>query len=362
MITRTGLVATLLTMLVCAPVAAQDRTYAGSSSSEWKTVGKHGHDQPPCAEPRITRFGQGWFGAAPNCNPVDFARGNLDNSIGFRAGRERDLFRFGAFALVGGVEGALTSTEYNLSQDDFIFASADAFAGVDVRIGSVVIGGRAGAGPFATTDGAHYGFQYIQGAHVTLPLHPGVAVRVGRQTMAVFRSEKTVDLYGGGPVSAPTTLVRNPRAAETSILLVTSPEYLGSSNWEFSASTGTTSPGGPIGSSRMLRTSGYSEISAYRRLPWSGLDARITWIASAHESIRPTQFLGYDGNFRSKTIQGLGLGVSRSTARVFGQFSGRYGAGVEVADWRDEHQLLTRDNQPITAGVETAIVLDGALR
>src|SRR5688572_33397551 len=100
MITRTGLVATLLTILVSSPMAAQYRTYAGSSSSEWKTVGKHGHDQPPCAEPRITRFGQGWFGAAPNCNPVDFARGNLDNSkIGRASCRERVEIAGGAGSL-----------------------------------------------------------------------------------------------------------------------------------------------------------------------------------------------------------------------------------------------------------------------
>jgi hypothetical protein len=352
-------------VLICASEAAgQTRTYAGSMSSAWRTIGQHGHDQPPCAERRISPLEVGWLDAYPNCNPVDFARGNLDNSIGFRAGRERDWLRSGAFSFVGGIEGSLNYTEYNLSQSDFIFATANAFAGVDYRMGSVSLGGRIGAGPFATTDGAEYGFQHVEGVHITLPLHPGAAIRVSHQSMSVFRSSKTLDLYGAGPavLSTSTTLLRHPRARETAILIVTSPEYLGASSWEYSASTGSTFPGGPIGGSRMLRPSSYSEISAFRSLPWYGLDARVTWIASAHESSRPTTFLGYDGNYRSKTIQGLGLGVSRSTGRVPEQFSMRYGAGVEVADWRDEHQLLTRDNQPLTGGVETAIVLDGAFR
>ena len=341
---------------------AQTRTYAGSVSSAWQTTGKHGHDQPMCAEPRLTALEGGFLMEVPQCNAVDFARGNLDNSIGFRAGRERDVFQFGPVAVVAGVEGSFTHTEYNLSQADFYFATADVFTGLDFRVGPIVIGGRLGAGPFATSDGNERGFQHIEGAHITVPLHPGAALRITHQSMAVFRSERTVKLYDA-PIGASTlTLVRNPRASETAILIVSSPDYLGSSSWEFSASTGTTSPGGPIGGSRMLRTTSYNAIAAMHRLPWFGLDGRITWIASAHESIRPTIFLGYDGNFRSKTIQGLGLGVSRSLETRLERLALRGGVGVEVADWRDDHQLLTRDGQPLIGGVETAIVLDAAAR
>ena len=40
----------------------------------------------------------------------------------------------------------------------------------------------------------------------------------------------------------------------------------------------------------------------------------------------------------------------------------RYGAGFEVADWRDEHQLLTRDGKELVAGIEGAIAVRGAVR
>ena len=38
---------------------AQTRTYAGPFSTNWRTVGKHGHDQPWCAEPTVTNFPNG---------------------------------------------------------------------------------------------------------------------------------------------------------------------------------------------------------------------------------------------------------------------------------------------------------------
>jgi hypothetical protein len=267
------------------------------------------------------------------------------------------------------MEGALSYTEYNLTQTDFIFASANVIGGADLRLGPIVVGGRIGAGSFATTDGNEYGFQHIRGAHITVPLRPGAAIRVSRQQMQVFGSQKELDVYGDGPVmllppaaNEPTVVTREPKAIETSILLITSPEYIGSTKWQFSAATGTTSPGGPIGSSRMLRASAFSQISAFRDIPWYGLEGRVTWTTSAHESVLPTVFLGYDGNFRSKTIDGFGLGVSRTTGRLFEHFSVRYGSGVEVADWRDEHQLLTRDGKELRAGIEAGIGVDVGVR
>jgi hypothetical protein len=355
----------LSALIFAVQVHAQTRTYAGSVQTNWQTVGKHGHNQPPCAGPRITKVDVGWIEESPNCNPVDFANGNLDNTIGFRGGVERDFLSLGPLTLVGGLEGAVSYTEYNLTQTDFIFASGTAMAGADLRLGAIRIGARAGAGPFATTDGAEYGLLHTHGLHLTLPLRPGAALRIARQEMQVFGGETSIDVYGAGPpTAAPSELVlrRAPRAVETSLLVVTSPESLGATAWDFSASTGTTLPGGPIGSSRMLRSSAFSQVAAYRDLPWRRTKARVTWTSSAHESSLPSTFLGFDDNYRSKTIQGLGLGVTRSSGRLFDHFSLRYGGGLEVADWSDEHQLLTRDEKPLAAGVELAFTADAAVR
>jgi hypothetical protein len=77
--------------------------------------------------------------------------------------------------------------------------------------------------------------------------------------------------------------------------------------------------------------------------------------------MRPTVFRGFDGNFRSKTIDGIGVGLGR-TVWLTDFLSARYGAGIEIADWRDEHQLLTRDGRELVAGVEGGLSLRGAAR
>ena len=332
---------------------AQTRTYAGPFSTNWRTVGKHGHDQPWCAEPTVTNFPNGGVLVhTMDCNALDFARGNLDNSIGFRTGRERDLFAKGPFVLVAGVEAGMSYTEYNLSQSDFVFAAAAGLAGADLRLGHFSIGGRYGFGPFATSDGGEYGFQRFQGLQVTLPLRAGAAIQISQRSMRVLDFS---------PVQAD-VVRREPRATETSVLLVASPDYSGSSKWEFSAATGTTTPGaGYVGSSRGLRSSAYSQVAADRELPWRDLHARVTWSSSAHESALETEFLGYRGNFRSKTIDGFGVAVG-STRRLNDRFSWRYSGGIEVSDWRDEHQLLTRDGAPLVGGVETGLSADFGVR
>src|SRR5438034_4660018 len=94
----------VFTSLVCAtPILAQSRTYAGIFNSRWRTVGFHGHDQPACSPFRRIHFPGGSFGDFFDpCDHADFARGNLDNSIGFRLGRERDFLTVGPLSLVGG--------------------------------------------------------------------------------------------------------------------------------------------------------------------------------------------------------------------------------------------------------------------
>jgi hypothetical protein len=351
-----ALATTILLLTPFTSLFGQSRTYAGTFNTRWRTIGPHGHDQPACAPVEIVQLSHGTnVVRQPDCNPSDFARGNLDNSIGFRAGRERDLLARGAWSIVGGVEGAMNYTEYNLSQADFVLLTAAATGGVDVALGPLTLGMRAGLGPFMTSDGAQKGLNQFHGAHLTFPMRNGVGVRVARQTMRMFLADGA---YQGNDVER-----RHPRAAETSVLLVATPaSRLGRKLvWEFSASTGTTTPGGPIGSSRMLRSSAFTTVSAFRDLPWHGLYGRVSWVSSAHESARPTSFLGYDGNYRSKTIDSIGLGVGRAHSLPW-HLSMRYGAGVETADWRDDHQLLTRNGAELIGGVELGLNADVALR
>ena len=60
------------------------RTYAGGYSTSWKTDGHHGHDQDGCGIYRVIgglyTVPGGPFSPImePNCDGVDFARGNLD--------------------------------------------------------------------------------------------------------------------------------------------------------------------------------------------------------------------------------------------------------------------------------------------
>ena len=90
--------ALLAVMITASAHAADWRTYAGGFTTSWQTQGHHGHDQQPCGNP-VT------------CNPIDFTRANLDNSIGFRFGRERDLFEFGPMSIVGGTDASISHTE-----------------------------------------------------------------------------------------------------------------------------------------------------------------------------------------------------------------------------------------------------------
>ena len=332
-----------LAVLASPTLNAQTRTYAGMFTSNWKTIGPHGHDQPWCADPIVVIFPNGAIlTQGVDCNREDFARGNLDNSLGFRAGLERVFLAGGPFALVGGVEGSLSHTEYNLTQIDIAIASVAATAGADLRLGPVTIGGRYGIGGFGTSDQNEFGVQQHIGLEVTVPIRADAGLRVSHRS-----SQLREDI----------------RVTETSFLLVTSPEHrAASSKWEFAASTGTSTPGsGPLGSSRGLSAAAYSKITAWRDLPWHRLQARLSWAESGHESSLPSTFLGYDDNYRSKTIDGYALGVSRITS-LGEHFSVRYGAGVEVSDWRDEHYLLTRYGEEIVAGIEPGWSGDAAVR
>jgi len=77
------------------PILAQSRTYAGIFNSRWRTVGLHGHDQPICAPSSDLLPERRDPAAGAAVQQRRFRPGNLDNSIGFRAGTERDFRSFG---------------------------------------------------------------------------------------------------------------------------------------------------------------------------------------------------------------------------------------------------------------------------
>jgi hypothetical protein len=354
----------VLLLFVATAAHAEWRTFAGGFSSRWKTIGPHGHDQPYCAEPRWHYYPNGSIGGEfPNCNPVDFARGNLDNSIGFRAGRERDFLRAGPLRLVGGMEGSASYTEYNLTQVDFALLSGAPTAGADLALGGFRVGGRYGGGPFGTSDGQELGISSFREVTVTLPLRRGAGLRISQRSTKAHAHRTMVTIYGAGP-GPEVPSVRypgSPSAVETSVLFVTSPEVIGSSQWEFTTATGSTKPGRGFGSDRMLRKSMFTRFAALRDLPWHDLQLEVSLTTSAHESVLPTMFRGYNGNFRSKTIDAFGVAAWRSLP-VTERLTLRYSGGVEVADWRDEHQLLTRDGRGLVAGIEQAFTTAAGLR
>jgi hypothetical protein len=302
---------------------ADTRTYAGGFNTRWKTTGWHGHDQELCPEAAS--------GGAEACNDTDYRHANLDNSIGFRAGHERDWFDRGPLTFLTGVEGAFTDSEYNLSQDHIAFFAASAIAGIDYELQATRIGGRFGVGPFITSDGRG-GAQAFAEVVATIPIRPGAGLRFGQRFTGL-----------AGPAI---------QRGETSILLVASPRSTGTgdSRWEFAAMAGTSSP-----DSLGLRAAAYQRLAAMYGLG-RDLQLQASWTATAHESTAHTTFMGYPGNERGKTIGSFGLAL-RHRHRLTDSVSFHYSGGMELADWADEHHLL-----PVTAEREWGFTGAAAIR
>lgn len=271
-----------------------------------------------------------------DCDDVDFERANLDDSIGFRAGGERDVFAFGPLRIVGGGDGTISQTEYNGSQRDFALMSAMATGGADVEFHGFRAGFRAGAGPYVTTDG-RAGASWQREASIEIPLRAGAALRIAQRRSSLHVTETAL------MVMATAEPPRTP------------------SPWEFSVAAGTTTPGRGPGGSLDLHETGWQRLTALR--DWrSSTQLALTYTSTAHESSLFSDYRGYGGNQRGKTINGFGVGVVRSfeaTARL----SARFGAGLEAADWKDDYPLLvTRNQRSVRGGIEGAITASGALR
>jgi hypothetical protein len=328
---------TVLILFVAGSAHAQTewRTFAGGFSSRWKTIGAHGHDQPLCAPIKITYFHQATLHEYPDCNSHDFARGNLDNSIGFRAGRERDFVGLGPLKVVGGAEGSVSYTEYNITQMDLSIFTGAVTGGLDLAAFGTRLGARIGGGPYATSDGREYGLQLFHEFSATVPFRSGAALRFTRRT------SRTNDVHL--------------RAAENAIMFVGDPTGDIESKWELGSWAGATSPGFGPGDSAELRKTAFHRLSLFRDIPWRETQLQASWTSTAHESRLPSKFFGYDGNYRSKTVNGFGIGLRRK-AMWFRPLTLHYGAGLELADWRDDHELLKGAPSRVReAGVEMAV-------
>src|SRR6188768_308450 len=108
-----------LTVAMSARAEWKSRTYTGGFSTHWETAGHHGHDQALCqgGGEKWTYFDGGRVILVQfiPCDDDDFARGNLDDSFGSQLGFERVRPLTRGLNFVGGVEGSIAHTEYNLS-------------------------------------------------------------------------------------------------------------------------------------------------------------------------------------------------------------------------------------------------------
>jgi len=338
----------LLVFLVATSASASEwQTYAGGFSSRWHTTGHHGHDQPSCGSPVSTTVAPGVIlTQGVDCNTVDFERANLDDSIGFRAGAERDLLAKGPLRITAGGDVGISHTEYNLSQTDFALLNAMLVTGADFQMRGIRAGVRVGGGAFTTTD-HQGGIAWEDELSLSVPVRAGAALRLSRRRSTYTRQ--------GRDESVPAT--------ETALMLVaTSEAPNGRSPWEFSVAAGTTTPGRGPGDSLALHKTAWQRLTVLHDLKSPSTQFALTWTSTAQESGLLSDFRGYGGNERGKTINGLGFGLVRSVAATE-NLSARFSGGIEVADWGDPYPLLVSHNlQTLHAGVEGALTAAGALR
>jgi hypothetical protein len=308
--------------VVSPPIAVAEpagwRLFAGTFHTAWQSEVFHGH-----TEDCRTRA----------CERSDFEKGNLDGSIGWRAGAERAVWRRGRFEVLAGAEVDVVLTEYNLSQRDFAIGELLAAGGLRVDLGVARLDLRAGAGGAAIDDGTRAGLASFVELSAEVPLSSSAAVRLGARR--AFHGE--------------------PRSDEISILLVSgATDAPDTSAWDVAWIFGFSEPGRALGRSRDLTTAPLACFSLYRRLP-SGLRLGLSYVTTAHESARRTDlYFGVPGNSRGATIQGFAAALDKDS-RAFGNVRWRYGVGVEVSSWEDEYGLLfSSGTRPLEAGIDVA--------
>lgn len=344
----------VVAFLLLAPslfAASPWRTYAGGYSTSWKTDGKHGHDQPCLIIRNVggVLYPDGSYvplSTYPDCDGADFGRGNLDNSIGFRWGRERDYLSFGMVRVTGGYDATLSDTEYNISQRDLMIASGAATGGIDLERWGVRLGVRYGIGSFLTTD-FRYGVHSFKEIGLTLPLSSGSAIRLTRGT--AVHSEAFDQRFRLAGFSRPSS---SAMAKEFGLLLMTRPGDAPASRWNFSAMSGVSAP-----RNLNLSRAGFHRLSVVRDLGETPLQLQFSWTSSAHESKIEGEFNGYPRNLRSKTIDSFGAAL-RAHHDLPWHLSAHATLGGEIAEWTDPHGLLIDGDQQnrhvVDAGIEAA--------
>jgi hypothetical protein len=269
------------------------------------------------------------------CNRGDLERGNLDNSIGFRVGAERELLRRGRFSLSGGAEVAILPTEYNLSQNDLVIVDLLAVGAAGLDLGPVRLLARAGLGGTLSDHLPSGSASFLEGA-VEVALSPTAAVRLGgrRAEHAGLRTKE-----------ASVAVVARPRA-----------RALGS-GWDIEVAGGVSAPGVGLGSSLELTAAPMVQLAAFRRVGRNGDRLGGVLVGVSHESDRRSWYGNTPGNQRGKELIEAALQWDRPLA---GGPAGRLRvlASLRASDFEDDWALLHDGDREIhAAGIEFGVGL-----
>lgn len=313
----------LLAFLALDLEAQQWRYYAGGTATRWTARGEHGHTEA-CE--------------TKECDRSDWDRGNLDSAIGYRFGAARRVGTIAGLATTAGVDLAVVSTEYNLSQQDLWVVVPSASLGIERRAGLFSFGATAGLGGALTDDGRSRTTRSAEG-YVDFNAHEHAAMRLG------FRRAYVADA----------------RLREIAVLMQAS--GVGEARtgpWSFEYLFGASEPGA-IGKDLALTRAPIQKNALYRDRAGRKDRIGLTWVAASHESRHRSVFKGVPGNERGKMIPSIGLTWDRRSE--MGRVTLRAGGGLEVADWSDEHELLVDGGSVVEQGFDGAVIgtLSGAI-
>ena len=269
------------------------------------------------------------------CDDDDWRRGNLDASIGFRVGAEREILERRGLSLLAALDTTLLLTEYNLSQHELRIVSVAGAGGVRTNVGPVGLLLRGGAGITLTDDLRVAESLFAEGA-VEVPLGDlrlRAAARRARYGQAV--------------------------ATEGAVTLVVPP--LGSAperRWAWVVAAGVAAPGALAGDGLELKTAPLVEIGLRRRLGDGATRVGLNLDTTAWESRIRTVWIFTPGNERSQDITSVGLIADRDLGAGW-----LVHAGVRVADWSDVRKsFLYRDGEAVDGSRETGLVAGIARR
>ncbi|HUP63531.1 MAG TPA: hypothetical protein VNA69_24305 [Thermoanaerobaculia bacterium] len=291
------------------------RVYAGGTGTRWNaSFAEDGHNED-CR----TR----------TCDSEDFLTGNLDSSIGFRLGAEREWRLHPRLATIAGADLSLVSTEYNRSQRDIWLITPAAFAGVEGVFDPMNASLRAGWGPAMTDDGRTTSSWFAETA-LDFAGSSGSSVRV-----AVRRTQ-----YSGYALR------------EAFLGLVMDDGRPTTTPWTYSFAAGMSRPGTVARRYRLSRAPLWRHAIEQQH----GTRHRLEygWTSTAHESSERTMFRGVPGNRRGITIPSIGMFWARDGgAWRSSMFS--YRVGAEAAQWDDEYLLIGGGSRVVRRQFDIAV-------